>query len=113
MHTWPASTSLAGLELREAKELHSVSSNEPPPAQTGLLDCGATASAAPEAIVQSLISAVLSQDKNARIELDQSARPYFRFGNGKWGRAECKVTLQSYASGSPRSFSLYTLAQSR
>lgn len=37
---------------------------------TGMLDCGATASAAPEAIV-----------------IDRSSRPYFRYGSGKWGRA--------------------------
>ncbi|CAE7802513.1 GIP, partial [Symbiodinium necroappetens] len=64
---------VGGLELNKVNELHSVASSDPPSAQNGLLDCGATASAAPEAIVQSLISAVLSQDKNARIELDQSA----------------------------------------
>ncbi|CAE7286542.1 unnamed protein product [Symbiodinium sp. KB8] len=43
---------------------------------------GATASAAPEAVVKGLISAFLTQEKPAKIELDQSARPYFRFGEG-------------------------------
>ncbi|CAE7295575.1 GIP [Symbiodinium sp. CCMP2592] len=100
---------VGGLELKDSKEINSADSSSSPAAEVGLLDCGATASAAPEAVVQSLINAVLCHDKNARIDLDQSARPYFRFGNGKWGRAVCKVTLQSRASGSTRSFSLYTL----
>eukprot|EP00439_Symbiodinium_sp_Y106_P001694 s8914_g1.t1 len=100
---------VGGLELKDSKEIHAADTSEPPAAEVGLLDCGATASAAPEAVVQSLINTVLGHDKNARIDLDQSARPYFRFGNGKWGRAVCKVTIQSRASGSTRSFSLYIL----
>ena len=97
-----------GLELSEAMDLNSAHAlpNNP---QKGMLDCGATASAAPEAVVQNLISTVLSHDPGARIELDQSARPYFRFGNGKWGRALCRVHLHSKVSGSPRHFALCTL----
>ena len=100
---------VGGMELRDSKELHSVSASEPPKPEVGMLDCGATASAAPEAAVQSLLSAIVAQDRSAKIELDQSSRPYFRFGNGKWGRALCKVTIRSSLSGSERSFSLYTL----
>ena len=74
-----------------------------------MLDCGATASAAPETGVQGLISAILSKDKTARIELDQSARPYFRFGNGRWGRAVCRTLIHSSVSGQPLQFSLYIL----
>ena len=97
-----------GLELSDGLELH-ASTSEPVPQHQGMLDCRATASAAPEAVVQGLIGAVLSHDKSARIELDQSARPYFRFGNGRWGRALCRVHISSRVSGQERSFSLYTL----
>ncbi|CAE7743119.1 unnamed protein product, partial [Symbiodinium sp. KB8] len=84
---------IGGLEVSDSMELNSASANpEADTSHVGMLDCGATASAAPEAVVQGLISAILSKDKTARIELDQSARPYFRFGNGQ-----------------PLQFSLYTL----
>ena len=99
---------LGGLEVSEVLEAaasHDVSSSP----GTGMIDCGATASAAPEAVVRGLISAVLTQDKGAKIELEQSARPYFRFGNGRWGRALCRVHLSSHVSGGPRQFSLYAL----
>ena len=76
---------IGGLEVSDSMELNSASANpEADTSHVGMLDCGATASAAPEAVVQGLISAILSKDKTARIELDQSARPYFRFGNGRW-----------------------------
>ncbi|CAE7252767.1 unnamed protein product [Symbiodinium sp. CCMP2592] len=75
----------------------------------GMIDCGATASAAPEAVVKGLIGAVLAQDRSAQIEMDQASRPYFRFGNGRWGRALCKVRFSSCASGSSRHFALYVL----
>ena len=97
-----------GLELSEGLELH-ASTPEPVPQHQGMLDCGATASAAPEAVVQGLIGAVLACDKSAKIELDQAARPYFRFGNGRWGRALCRVHISSKVSGQERTFSLYTL----
>ena len=88
--------------------LSEITKPEPKP-QIGMLDSGATASAAPDADVQGLISAVLSHDRNAKIELDQGARPYFRFGNGRWGRALCRVHISSSVSGTHRTFSLYTL----
>ena len=50
-----------------------------------------------------------THDKGAKIELEQSARPYFRFGNGHWGRALCRVHLCSHVSGQPQHFSLYAL----
>ncbi|CAE7765564.1 unnamed protein product, partial [Symbiodinium sp. KB8] len=99
---------IGGLELRDRFDLNSTSMASSSPS-TAMLDSGATASAAPEAVVQSLVTAVLAQDRQARIELDQASRPYFRFGNGKWGRALCRVTIQSRASGHLRSFALYTL----
>ena len=58
----------------------SRSTNDP---QLGMIDSGATASAAAEAVVKGLISAVLTQDRAAKIEFDQSAQPYFRFGMGE------------------------------
>ena len=97
---------LAGLEVLEAQSSSASSSTDP---GTGMIDCGATASAAPEAVVKSLIDTVLTHDKGAIIELDQSARPYFRFGNGRWGRALCRVHISSAVSGRTRQFSLYTL----
>ncbi|OLP94250.1 Copia protein [Symbiodinium microadriaticum] len=101
---------IGGLEVSDTMELNSASANpEADTSRVGMLDCGATASAAPEAVVQGLISAVLSKDKTARIELDQSARPYFRFGNGRWGRAVCRTHIHSNVSGNPLQFSLYTL----
>ena len=74
--------------------------------QSGMIDCGAKASAAAEAVVQRRIAAVLTRDKGAKIEIEQTARPYFRFGNG---RAICRVHISSTVSGQHRSFSLYTL----
>ena len=98
---------LSGLELAEALEFHSVRAS-PPLASEGMLDCGATASAAPEAVVQSLISPVLSHDKAARVEVEQYSRPHFRFGNGKWGEALC-VHLCRNMSGQVSWSSLYAL----
>ena len=105
---------VGGLELsenlNENLELNSADAlGHPDQVKVGMLDCGATASAAPEAVVQGLISAVLSVDRGARVELDQASRPYFRFGNGKWGRALCRTHIYSDVSGVPRHFSLYTL----
>ncbi|CAE7510524.1 unnamed protein product [Symbiodinium sp. CCMP2592] len=86
-----------------------AASSEPVDPNVGMIDCGATASAAPEAVVKGLINAVLAQDRSAQIEMDQASRPYFRFGNGRWGRALCKVRFCSRASGSPKHFALYVL----
>ena len=74
----------------------------------GMLDCGATASAAPDIAVQGLIKAVLSQDSGARIDVEYM-RPFFRFGNGKWGQALYKVKISSWVSGQQLCFSLFSL----
>ena len=101
---------VGGLELTDVLEVAATELKKPAlKPQVGMLDSGATAPAAPDAVVQGLISTVLSHDRNAKIELDQGARPYFRFGNGRWGRALCRVHISSSVSGSHRSFSLYTL----
>ena len=59
----------------------------------GMLDCGATASAAPEIAAQELVKAVLSHDRQATVNILSAQRPYFRFGNGKWGRARYKLGI--------------------
>ncbi|CAE7794539.1 unnamed protein product [Symbiodinium sp. CCMP2592] len=76
---------------------------------SGLLDCGATASAGPEASVQRLIAAVIEQDSQATITIDQSRRPYFRYGSGAWGRAQYHVTIGSKVSGKNKQFEVYAL----
>ena len=43
------------------------------------------------------------------IEVQQSARPYFRFGNGQWGRALYRVVITSNVSGYPQRFKLFAL----
>ncbi|CAE7260736.1 unnamed protein product [Symbiodinium sp. CCMP2592] len=75
----------------------------------GLLDCGATASAGPEASVQRLIAAVLEKDHAATVTVDQSRRPYFCYGSGSWGRALQHVEIQSKASGNPKVFEVFAL----
>ncbi|CAE7443123.1 Cacna1h [Symbiodinium natans] len=68
---------VGGLELTEVLEAQTSEATKPEPTpQIGMLDCGATASAAPDAVVQGLIQAVLSHDRNAKIELDQGARTF-------------------------------------
>ncbi|OLQ15076.1 hypothetical protein AK812_SmicGene734 [Symbiodinium microadriaticum] len=89
---------------------HHVSSEKDAiPPTSGLLDCGATASAGPEASVQRLIAAVIEQDSQATITIDQSRRPYFRYGSGAWGRAQYHVTLSSVVSGQQLRFEVYAL----
>ena len=100
---------LGGIEMNPQHDLGAVEGEPAKPASQGMLDCGATASAAPDIAVQGLIKAVLSQDSSARIEIQQYMRPFFRFGNGKWGQALYRLTLQSDVSGKPRKFSLYSL----
>ena len=99
---------LGGLEMSNTMDLAAVASSPTRP-ELGMVDCGATASAAPDAVVKGLISSILECDKGARIDIDQSARPYFRFGNGRWGRALYRVHLSSDVSGSWRKFSLFAL----
>ncbi|OLP88348.1 hypothetical protein AK812_SmicGene30332 [Symbiodinium microadriaticum] len=79
------------------------------PPSSGLLDCGATASAGPEASVQRLIASVIEQDQGATITIDQSRRPYFRYGSGAWGRALYHVTITSKVSGYEKQFGVYAL----
>jgi hypothetical protein len=75
-----------GLEMMDVKELQTATTSSLSTSQ-GLIDCGATASAGPLVAVESLIGSILAKDSRASIDVRQAARPYFRFGNGQWGRA--------------------------
>ena len=72
-----------------------------------MLDCSATASAAPDLAVHGLIQAILAQDRGAKVDIQPYVRPFFRFGNGKWGQA--RATFSSTVSGPHRSFSLFAI----
>ncbi|CAE7692299.1 unnamed protein product [Symbiodinium sp. CCMP2592] len=54
------------------------------------------------AVVKDLIAVILSHDKQAVIEVDQSSRPYFRFGDGRWGRQNHSFAI--YALPNPAEF---------
>ena len=104
---------LHGLEMSD-RDLFLSSPSAPPGSHTNsssdaLIDCGATASAGPEESVKGLIRAVLETDRSASIHIEKYMRPYFRFGNGKWGRALYRVTISSNVSGRVRSFSIFAL----
>ncbi|CAE7500506.1 unnamed protein product [Symbiodinium microadriaticum] len=73
---------VGGLELTDVFEAASSELKRKPDMspQVGMLDSGATASAAPDAVVQGLISTVLSHDRNAKIELDQGLMVDFASG---------------------------------
>ena len=98
-----------GMEMLDFKELNSASSVSKMRDEQGLIDCGATASAGPLVAVESLIGSVLAKDRQTNIEVQQSARPYFRFGNGQWGRALYRVVITSNVSGSSQQFKLFAL----
>ena len=59
-----------------------------------VVDTGATATAGGRWAVQQLCTAVMnnSPDTSMRVYMDE--RPWFRFGNGRWGQALFKVVLQ-------------------
>ena len=100
---------LGGLEVSDAMDLTSSTTATSSRPELGMLDSGATASAAPEAVIQGLISSILEQDRSAKIEVDPTSRPYFRFGDGRWGRALYRTRLSSDVSGVERQFSLFAL----
>ena len=93
-----------GLEIHESlttEHLNAASSANVSPGEA-LIDSGATASAGPEESVKVLIQALLSFDPGASIDVQPYARPYFRFGNGRWGQALYRVVLsqQGFRSSS-------------
>ena len=103
-----ASETFYGLEIQPTLDLHATSTASLKPG-CSLIDCGATASAGPEESVKGLISSILAVDKGASVSIAKYMRPFFRFGNGKWGQANYKVSITSNVSGSPRSFHMYCL----
>lgn len=87
------SSTLYPLELHTSADLH-------PPARVmpegcGMLDCGATASAGPEASVKKLISSLCKVDEHVGVSLDTSRRPFFRYGSGRWGQGLYQVEITS------------------
>ena len=101
---------LYGMELASTTKASTGASSSSLASQAyGMLDCGATASAAPEVSAQELVKAVLSHDRQATVNILSAQRPNFRFGNGKWGRARYKLDICSDVSGQKKTFSLYAL----
>ncbi|CAL1167297.1 unnamed protein product [Cladocopium goreaui] len=101
---------LYGMELASTTKASTSTGSSSLASQAhGMLDCGATASAAPEVSAQELVIAVLSHDRQATVNIFSAQRPYFRFGNGKWGRARYKLEICSDVSGQKKTFSLYAL----
>lgn len=81
-------------------ELFSASQSRPPtsrsiPVGFGMLDCGATASAGPEASLKLLISKMRVKDPQLQVSLDTDQRPYFRYGSGKWGQALYRAKIST------------------
>ncbi|CAE7821609.1 GIP [Symbiodinium sp. CCMP2592] len=73
---------VGGLELTDVLEVAASEIQKPvSKPHVGMLDSGATASAAPDAVVQGLISTILSHDRNAKIELDQGLMVDFASGH--------------------------------
>ena len=73
----------------------------------GMLDSGATCSAGPESSIKNLVSALLKQDKSAKIHIDGKRCPRFRYGSGKWGKALFRISMES--SLSSHTFHAYAL----
>ena len=81
-------------------ELFSASQSRPPtsrsiPVGFGMLDCGATASAGPEASLKLLISKMREKESQLLVMLDTDQRPYFRYGSGKWGQALYRARIST------------------
>lgn len=59
-----------------------------------IIDTGATASAGGQWAVQALCKTVMRELPEATMQVFTSDRPWFRYGNGKWGQALYKVVLK-------------------
>ena len=94
------------MELFSTNENASTQRSIPP--GHGMLDCGATASAGPEASAKKLISFLLHYDPNLQVSFNYQKRPYFRYGSGKWGRAMYHAVIHP-SWDSSRCFELYVL----
>ena len=108
-------TMMAGLEMfHEAfnNEMAGKESRAPRDGE-GMMDTGATACAGPEVAVTKLTTALMRVDPDAKIEIltSESARPYFRFGDGRWGRAKYLVRLRSSRDNYKKVFSCFALPQ--
>ena len=93
------------LELFSTDESNNKRSTPP---GYGMLDCGATASAGPEASAKRLISKLRLFDPDLKVCFNYSKRPYFRYGSGKWGQALYHAVIHS-SWDSSRCFELYVL----
>ena len=57
----------------------------PTPPSCGMVDCGAAASAGPEASIQRLKIVLKKVDPQSTFHFDPHQRPHFRYDSGKWG----------------------------
>ena len=96
------------LELFSTSQPSTTGPQRSVPLGFGMLDCGATASAGPESSAKLLISKLREIDPQIGVHLDDSRRPYFRYGSGQWGRSLYHLTLVS-AKDPSRTFEKYTL----
>ena len=60
-------------------------------------------------ILHPIVAGINATTKPLPANFEQSARPYFRFGNGQWGRALYRVVITSNVSGYPQPFKLFAL----
>ncbi|CAL1164199.1 unnamed protein product [Cladocopium goreaui] len=111
------------IEFMETPEYHepldvtlTATTWSPPPSASqaiksfeGMVDSGATASAGPEASIHRVFECLRQVDPEATLTVDQTLKPRFRYGSGKWGQALCQVTISSWASGHQRKFSVFAL----
>ena len=77
----------------------------------GMMDCGATASAAPTEAITELARAVASVNPEIQITVDttEGSRPWFRFGTGGWARALFKALFFNPVSS--RKFEAFVIPQ--
>ena len=99
--------SLFPLELYTASDSPTTGTRSVP-LGFGMLDCGATASAGPEASAKLLIGRLKEVDPQLQVTLDFERRPFFRYGSGKWGQALYHANVTSSLSEG-RYFELYVL----
>ena len=58
-----------------------------------LVDTGATATAGGKQAVRDLCKALVTARPDLKIDIHEQMRPWFRFGDGRWGRALYRVTI--------------------
>ena len=84
----------APLELYAADDSQRSTRSVPP--GYGMLDCGATASAGPEASAKRLIQELRKYDPDLQVNFSYEKRPSFRYGSGKWGQALYHACISSH-----------------